>query len=153
MTPSIIRFARLKCSRIIRGPRCASASQSARGRSGGVQKRIGNFRGGFAALGQSWAKKGPTEITRGVIGANEGNRTLIHRSSHLPIYLCDSAIEKLCLAVSPHQSERKRITTGSKCAKNQFVTSVIARSSRIFHSASRLSTQNSLFYRLLSSGL
>ena len=56
------------------------------------------------------------------VGASEGIRNLIGFRSHLANLLGTSAFRDFCLPAISHQSERKRIETGSNCAKTRTYT-------------------------------
>ena len=69
-------------------------------------------------------KSGGFTNSSGKDGASEGIRNLIGFRSHLANLLGTSAFCDFCLTPISHQSERKRIGTGSNCAKIKTCSSI-----------------------------
>ena len=68
---------------------------------------------------KSGTNEGVSDGRQDRYGASEGIRNLIGYRSHLANLLGISAFCDFCLTAITHQSERKRIGTGSNCAKTR----------------------------------
>ena len=112
----------------VRRPGLAGKWKPLQRRTRGTTEEPGRHRRPRKFIAKPSQKSGDFTNSSGKDGASEGIRTLIGFRSHLANLLGISALSDFCLTAISHQSERKRIGTGSNCAKTRTSSSIVEHS-------------------------
>ena len=112
----------------VRRPGLAGKGKPLQRRTRGTTEEPGRHRRPRKFIAKPSQKSGDFTNSSGKDGASEGIRNLIGFRSHLANLLGTSAFCDFCLTPISHQSERKRIGTGSNCAKTRTCSSIVEHS-------------------------
>lgn len=109
----------------VRRPGLAGKWKPLQRRTRGTTEEPGRHRRPRKFIAKPSQKSAGCTDSSGKDGASEGIRNLIGFRSHIANLLGISAFCDFCLTAISHQSERKRIGTGSNCAKSRTCSSIV----------------------------